>query len=525
VFAPPSLAQIQEAGAALGLHLSDADASLLRTYLTDQLSMLDSFLQSRIDDDPPPLQYPQRAPGFRPTDGDDPYRAWMWRCDIGGADDGLLAGKTVSFKDHIAVAGIPLAFGTSALRDFVPDFDASVVTRALAAGARVTGKNTHHGLSGLRSVGGALGDFWDAVNPHDQARQAGGSSSGCAVAVAVGDVDIAFGGDQGGSVRQPAAYCGVVGLKPTYGLVSHFGAYYAGEPTIDHIGPIARSVEDVALALQAVAGYDGRDPRQGRDVPGSVDALGSLSAGVDGLIVGVLSEGFDEPIDPQVREGVLAAIDVLRAAGAKIVSISVPEHRSVLGPAGVLQLEGFRAARVSGPAGAGHAGYYPGSVITALNRAWQQQADQMAGYLKLGWLAGELSQRAFHGAAYAKAQNVRPHFARAYGAALRDVDVLALPACPNVAPERSAPLPYLAAWVREVEVLGELLPSYRNLAPFNYTGHPALAVPCGTVDGLPISLQLVGRHHDDPLLLRAGYAYQQSAAKPATPAGPGRTTS
>ena len=518
MFAPPTADEIRAIGAGFGLHISADDCQLYRTHLIDQLDMLDTFVQSRVLEDRPPMLYPQRAPGHRPSAEEDPHNAWMWRSDIGGGESGLLAGKTVSFKDHVAVAGVPLAFGAMALRDFVPDFDATVVTRVLGAGGRVIGKNTHHGLSGLRSVGGALGDFWDALNPHDESRQTGGSSSGCAVAVAVGEVDIAFGGDQGGSIRQPAAYCGVVGLKPTFGLVSHMGAFYGGEPTIDHIGPMARNVEDVAVALQAVAGYDARDPRQNRDVPDSIDALSSLRHGVEGVTVGVLVEAFGEPIDVAVRDGVLAAIDVLRDAGAKIVEVSIPEHTSVLVPASALQLEGFRAARMAGPAGTGHTGYYPTSVITALNRAWAQHADQLAGYLKLSWLLGELSHRAFLGAVYAKAQNARPAFVRAYDRALIDVDVLAMPTCPTVAPPVPAPIPYSEGWDREIEVLRELFPSYRNLQPFNYTGHPALAVPCGTTAGLPFSLQLVGRYYEDPMLLRVAHAFEQARGGATLPA-------
>jgi amidase len=512
VFVPPSTDQIRAIGAAFGMTLSPDECRFYQPHLTEQLAVLDAFVQSRLEEERPPLLFPERGPGHRPSAEEDPFGAWMWKSDIGGADTGPLAGRTVSFKDHVAVAGIPLAFGTTALLDFIPDFDATVATRVLAAGGRIIGKNTHHGFGGLRSVGGGLGDFWDAVNPHDPNRQAGGSSSGPAVAVAVGDVDIAFGGDQGGSVRHPAAYCGVVGLKPTFGLISHAGAYYGGEPSIDHVGPIARTVEDAAIALQAVAGFDGRDPRQGRDVPDSIDALTTLERGVRGVRVGALIEAFKEPIETDVHDAVLAAIDVLRQQGAQVVEVSVPEHHSVLGPAGIVQLEGFRAARMSGPAGTGYAGYYPTRLISALDRAWTEHADRMAGYLKLGWILGELSQRHFHGAVYAKAQNVRPGFIRAYDRALRDVDVLVMPTCPTVAPAVPERLSYEDGWRREIDVLGELLPSYQNLQPFNYTGHPALAVPCGTAAGMPISMQLVGRFYDDPLLLSVAYAFEQATS-------------
>ena len=512
MFAPPTIAEIVAVAEGLGLHLGPEDAVLFQGPLTDQLAGLDAFLQARVEEERPPLLVPERAPGHRPSDGEDPLRAWLWRCRIEGPSGGLLTGRTVSFKDHVSVAGIPLTFGTRVLEDLVPDVDATIATRVLEAGGTIVGKNTHHGFGGLRSVGGGLGDFWDALNPHDHGRQTGGSSSGSAVAVAAGEVDVAFGGDQGGSIRHPAAYCGVVGLKPTFGLVSHMGVAYGGEPSIDHVGPLARTVRGAAEALQAVAGFDGYDPRQGRDVPDAVDALGGLEDGVEGLTIGVVAEGFADPIDDAVRDSVRAAIDVLRGAGARIVELSIPEHATVTAAAGALQVEGLGAMRASatGVFPTGPHAYLPQAITTAVDRAWTDQGDQMAGYLKLTWILGALSRRRFHGAVYAKAQNVRRSFMKAYDRALDQVDVLALPTCPVVAPEVPAPLAPAAAWKREIDVLGEIFPSYRNVQPFNYTGHPAIAVPCGPPGALPHSLQLVGRAFADPLVLRVAHTYEQT---------------
>lgn len=508
MFTPPTPAEVQAVARRLGLRLDDRDAPAYAAALTDQLEALESFAQERIEEDVPPLLFPERDPGYRPSRQEDSYNAWLWRCRIGGGD-GLLAGRTVSFKDHVAVAGVPLTFGTSTMDGFRPDFDATVVTRVLAQGGVVTGKNTHHGFGGLRSMGGGLGDYWDAINPHDATRQTGGSSSGSAVAVAVGEVDIAFGGDQGGSIRHPAAYCGVVGLKPTFGLVSHMGVAYGGEPSIDHIGPLARTVEDAATALQAVAGHDGYDPRQGRDVPESVDALSGLHDGVAGLRIGVLREGFAEPIDPRVRDEVTRALDLLRRAGAKISEVSVPEHDTVHAALGALQLEGFRMIRATGLFGSGARTFYPRSIISATDRVWEWHGDRLATYLKMSWILGELSRTNFHGNVYAKAHNVRPRFIRAYDTALREVDVLAMPTCSKPAPPLPEPASFEDARRHEFEVFKKVVPEFRNLSPFNYTGHPALAVPVGEVGGLPCSLQLVGRFYDDPLILRVGHSLEQ----------------
>src|SRR6185437_8880884 len=219
-----------------------------------------------LDEDAPPMSSPLRKPAYLPSAEEDPLNAWRWKCEIQGAPDGLLAGKTVSFKDHIAVAGVPMSFGAFALDGLIPDFDATVVTRVLQEGGTIIGKHVMNGLSGGFGTGGAIGDYGRPLNPHNREHVTGGSSSGSGAAVAAGQVDISFGGDQGGSIRIPAAYCGIVGHKPTFGLVSHFGIGFGSDQSIDYTGPMTRTVEDAAAALQATAGHDPYDPRSTRDV-------------------------------------------------------------------------------------------------------------------------------------------------------------------------------------------------------------------------------------------------------------------
>ncbi|WP_240477484.1 amidase family protein, partial [Jiangella muralis] len=178
-------------------------------------------------------------------------------------------------------------------------------------------------------------------------------------------VDIAYGGDQGGSVRIPAAWSGAIGLKPTFGLISHFGVVSDNDPSVDHIGPIARSVEDIAAALDAVAGYDGLDPRQGRHIPDTVDTTTTLADGVDGLTIGLLDQAF-AGADPEVAALVRSAADVLRAAGAKIVDVFVPEHLAVTPAYMALTLEGSHAAGKAGISALGQT-YYPPSLAAALD--------------------------------------------------------------------------------------------------------------------------------------------------------------
>src|SRR5215831_13902969 len=304
MYTVPDVDEVVAVAKELGIHLSADEAVLYQKHLAEQLSQLDAFVQVRIEEPRPPMVSAARTPGYRPRAGEDPLNAWMWKCRIEGSADGLLKGKTVSFKDHIAIAGMPMSFGSFALEGFVPDFDATVVTRVLEAGGTVIGKNVMNGLSGGFGTGGAIGDYGRPLNPHNHEHVTGGSSSGSGAAVAAGEVDISFGGDQGGSIRIPAALCGTLGLKPTFGLISHFGIGFGSDQSIDYTGPLTRTVEDMAAALQATAGRDGYDPRQTPEVPLQVDALGRLSDGITGLRIGVLEEGFED-VDADVRDLVM----------------------------------------------------------------------------------------------------------------------------------------------------------------------------------------------------------------------------
>jgi amidase len=502
MFTMPDADRLVELAASLHLHLSREEAELYLPVINDAMRDLDQFVQSRAEECAPTRLYPERGPGYRPSLTEDKYQAWLWKCAFGGSANGLLGGKTVSFKDHISVAGIPQVFTSQVMEGFMPDVDATVVSRVLQAGGKVVGKHMMNGF---------MGDYGKPLNPHDTSRITGGSSSGSGAALAAGEVDISFGGDQGGSIRLPAAYCGVVGLKPSFGLVSHFAVGFAAEQSVDHVGPMARSVQDTAAALQAVAGYDDLDPRQRRDVPESIDALSSLDGGVKGLKIGILEEGFAEPIEPEVAEGVLAAISTLEKLGAEVSRISVPQHAQMDSAYAALVFEGARALYDVGFFGIGPKTYYPASIITAIDRMWREHADMLPPRTKLNHLVAELSRRNYHGGAYAKAQNVRPSYIAAFDRALDAVDVLAMPTVRNIAPHVEE-LPADPAAAIEVNLRRNwmLMPLTYNTKPTNYTGHPAVAVPCGKVSGMPISLQLVGKYFADPLLLRVAYAYQQA---------------
>ena len=519
MYAVPDVDEVVAVAKSLGIHLGADEAELYRKYLLEQLTELDTFVQARIEEPAPPRLSPARSPAYKPSATEDPLNAWTWKCTIGGQGDGLLAGKTVSFKDHIAVAGVPMSFGCFALDGLIPDFDATVVTRVLEQGGTIVGKNVMNGLSGGFGTGGAIGDYGRPLNPHNHEHVTGGSSSGSGAAVAAGEVDISFGGDQGGSIRIPAAFCGIVGFKPTFGVLSHFGIGFGSDQSIDYTGPMARTVEDAAAALQATAGYDPYDPRQTRDVPIRMDILDGLADGVSGLRIGVVKEGF-EGAEAEVRDLVLAAVDVLVQAGATVSDVSVPEHTQVRAAQNALA-EGPLSLFKTGFFGAFSRTHYPTSIIAAINQMWASHADVLAPRTKVSLIAAELSRRQYHGRVYAKAQNVRPTFIKAYDTALQDVDVLVMPTCLMTAPKNHRPTTYLEA-VEDNLASANSGPS-RNTQPFNYTGHPALAMPVGKSSaGLPASMQLIGRFFDDPLVLRVAYAYQHSVDWDATiSVGPG----
>src|SRR5437764_9671717 len=271
-----------------------------------------------------PVSYP-RQPGHRPPPEANPLGAWYWKSEIRGAASGPLAGKTVAIKDNVCVAGVPMMNGTVALEGYVPEVDATIVTRILNAGGTILGKAVCESL--CFSGGSHTSDTGPVRNPYDLSRTTGGSSSGSAALVASGEVDMAIGGDQGGSIRIPSSWCGIYGLKPTYGLVPYTGVFPI-ELTLDHTGPMARTVADVALLPEVIAGPDGLDPRQRADQEGDADTR-ALTGDARQLRLGIVEEGFGWPgaseadVDAAVRD----AAQAFERLGATVTSIALPLHR------------------------------------------------------------------------------------------------------------------------------------------------------------------------------------------------------
>ena len=272
----PTLDDLARIAASFSLRETKEDLESFQGLMAD---MLTSY--ARLDELPEPLlpvTYP-RHPGFRPQPAENPLGAWYWRTEIKGAPSGPLAGKTVAIKDNVCVAGVPMMNGSSVLEGYVPEIDATIVTRILEAGGTILGKAVCENL--CLSGGSHTSATGPVRNPYDPARTAGGSSSGSAALVAAGEVDLAIGGDQGGSIRIPSGWCGICGLKPTYGLVPYTGIFPL-ELTLDHTGPMARTVAEVALLLAVIAGPDGLDPRQYGDLRGE-SYTQALSGNVRGM--------------------------------------------------------------------------------------------------------------------------------------------------------------------------------------------------------------------------------------------------
>ncbi len=494
----PTTDQILEIAAGFGMHLERSAADSFRGIMAATLgsyARVDELVEPAL-----PVRYP-RTSGWRPGPEENPLNAWYWRCEIAGAAEGVLAGKRVAIKDNICVAGVPMANGSRVLEGYVPDVDATVVTRILDAGGRVIGKAACEDL--CFSAGSHTCVTGPIRNPWAPDHSAGGSSGGSAALVAAGVVECAMGGDQGGSIRTPSAWCGAYGLKPTWGLVPCTGTMpiaYA----LDHLGPICSSPENVARLLTAIAGPDPLDPRTAFSEPG--DYMGALQRGARGLRIGMLKEGFSHSVsDPATSAKVRRAIEVLGEQGAVVSEVSVPMHYDAPHVWTAVILEGATELMIKGNGqGNNWNGYYTVSLIDAFARGWRSRPDDLSATCKLVLLLGEYLNRHYHGRYHAKGQNLKPVVKAAYDAALQQVDILAMPTIPFPATR----LPREDCALEDYIDLA--LNMQQNTCPFDVAGHPAFTIPCGLVEGRPVGLMLVGRHMDEATLIAAAQAYAQA---------------
>ena len=492
----PTLEQMKKIVASLHMSMSDHEVG-------EYLDVLEGTMQAydRVDALPdylPEVRYP-RTPGMRPSPAENPLGAWYVKSEIKGAAYGPLAGKRIVLKDNICLAGVPMMNGASTLEGYVPDIDATLVTRILDAGGTIVGKA--HCEYFCLSGGSHTSAMGPVHNPYKIGYSAGGSSSGCAALVGAGEIDMAIGGDQGGSIRMPGSFCGVYGMKPTHGLVPYTGTMPI-EATIDHVGPMTATVADNALLLEVIAGADGLDPRQYNVRVDKYTA--ALGRGVAGMRIGVLTEGFGHAsCEPDVVQKVRQAADRLRSLGAIVEEVSIPMHLDGLAIWTPIALEGLQAQMMHGNGmGFNWEGLYTTSLLDA-HANWRARANQLSRTLKISMMAGEYFIRQYRGHYYAKAQNLARLLRKTYDQALSRHELLLMPTTPMKAtpiPPQDAPL---ALYCQRAF---EMLP---NTAPFDVSGHPAINVPCGLSAGLPVGMQLVGAHYNESTIYRAAHAFEQ----------------
>lgn len=415
---------------------------------------------------------------------------------------GPLTGVPVAVKDNISTEGVRTTCASHILEEYVPPYDATVVRRLREAGCPMLGKtNLDEFAMGTSCENSALGL---TRNPWDPARVPGGSSGGSAAAVAGGVAPMALGSDTGGSIRMPAALCGLVGFKPTYGRVSRYGLVAFGS-SLDQIGPMTRTVEDAALLAQALSGHDPRDSTSLPDPPISVEGLkaGSLR----GLKIALPDETFTDDVEPGVRAQIEATIRLLQDEGVGFSRVSLPSTRYgvstyyIIAPAeassNLARFDGVRyGPRV---AGEGHIGTVARTRGTLFGHEVKQRI--MIGTYALS--AG------YYDAYYVRAQQVRALMSREWGRALAEYDAILCPASPVVA----FPIGSLAG-----DSLALKLLDFCTI-PANMGGFPSIAVPCGTSEGLPVGLLLTGAVRQDERLLQIAWAVER--ALPPMPHAPG----
>lgn len=498
-----SIEKIQELAEKYNIPLSDGEASQVVDQVNSNVSEVREIWEAGLSER-------QKGGGDRtwqePTEN--PHNALITKCNVQESDEGPLTGVEVGLKDIIMVAGVPMTGGSEALHGFVPSEDATVTRRLLEAGAKITAKTNLDELAG-----GARGFsfYGQMTHPDDENHIPGGSSGGSAVAVRKGIVDVALGTDTGGSIRMPSAHCGIIGLKPTYGLVSMAGVF-ENSYSLDHIGPMTNSVIDAARVLETLAGTDLNDPRTleaaGRtdyDVGHYVDALSDTSANPT---IGVLEEGFgrgtaDQQVRPDIVKQTEKRLDQLADAGAELVPISIKDFE-LCGPIkyAISYTElAMHWRDKGGPGrgtGTGDSRYHQG-----INGQLTSHGEAINPYYRSRLLAGAYTLEENGGIDYPHAQELQKKIRSQFRSAFSDVDVLALPTLPILPPE--------------IEEAAN--PGYnysRNTYPANITGYPAISLPNGRIDGLPVGIQLMAEPFEEQRLLRISQWIDSECAPEAT---------
>jgi amidase len=463
---------------------------------------LDAFNAiDELDQPVVPLSYAHRDPGRTPTADEDPYNAWVRYCHVTGAEEGPLAGKRIGIKDCIAVAGIPQTYGGRRMPYAVPTEDAVVIERLLKAGATIVGKTNMEDLA----LGVGEGSFFGAArNPANPAYSTGGSSSGSGAAVAAGECDMALGADEAGSVRIPSAWCGIVGMKATHGLVPSHGMTYM-DHTIDHIGPMTKTVADNALMLEVIAGGDWRDPQWVRADPKPGNYTAMADRGIQGMRIGVVSESLEPTgCSPEMLAAFEGAVKTLTSLGADVVPVSIPLWTDSWAiEMGAISF-GLWSMAVSLGQGYGHLGRVDVNLLANTAAQTRFGARDLPLMLRTMLLTVEHLREQYLGVHFGKAQNLRLELRRQIDSALSEVGLLITPTTPT------GPFELLDRRATEEEMAQRPgMNSVLNTCPLDLSGHPALTVPCGTCEhGLPAGLHIIGPRFGEELIYQAGFAFE-----------------
>ncbi|WP_416723520.1 Asp-tRNA(Asn)/Glu-tRNA(Gln) amidotransferase subunit GatA [Bacillus stercoris] len=412
----------------------------------------------------------------------------------GRSEHGLLFGMPIGVKDNIVTKGLRTTCSSKILENFDPIYDATVVQRLQDAEAVTIGKlNMDEFAMGSSTENSA---YKLTKNPWNLETVPGGSSGGSAAAVAAGEVPFSLGSDTGGSIRQPASFCGVVGLKPTYGRVSRYGLV-AFASSLDQIGPITRTVEDNAFLLQAISGVDKMDSTSAHvDVP---DFLSSLTGDIKGLKIAVPKEYLGEGVGKEARESVLAALKVLEGLGATWEEVSLPHSKYALATYYLLSSSEASAnlARFDGI----RYGYRTDNADNLIDLYKQTRAEGFGNEVKRRIMLGTFAlSSGYYDAYYKKAQKVRTLIKKDFEDVFEKYDVIVGPTTPTPA-------------FKIGENTKDPLTMYANdilTIPVNLAGVPGISVPCGLADGLPLGLQIIGKHFDESTVYRVAHAFEQA---------------
>lgn len=490
---PASIAQLAGYAQQRGLPAEPEDLAAYQQSVSELLRHIDC-----LDEIAGPPESPSRAASWRYANRtEDPLSAIVTFCDVEQAEDGPLRGKRIGIKDNIAVAGVPLTNGGARVPTVIPTEDAVVVERLLGAGGQITAKTN------MADMAIGLGDtsaFGVCRNPHDSRFLAGGSSSGSAAAVAAGIVDMAMGTDGSGSIRIPAAWCGIVGMKATCGLVPSYGTGSV-DHTTDYVGPMTSTVADNALMLEVVAGSDWRDPRPVHGEPVPTAGYRDVAAlGAAGLRIGIVTEALGQSgCATDVLKTFGEAQELFSRLGAQVVPVSVPLWTHTAAISAAIFAFSLAAMVDSFGQGYGHLGRIDTHLMEAAATQYRLSGREFPVVWRSVLLAVDHLKQTRDGLHFGRAQNLRLELRRQVDSALSELDLLITPTTPIGPVPVAEPLPAAT----------EL--ATRNTRAFNLTGHPAVTVPSGTNDaGLPVGVQIAGRWFDERTVYQAAFAYEQA---------------